>query len=94
MLARAMQAGFLQSFAKVFTQVPSIPISTGGSQMQFQSMLTPQSAQAGVAGGVGGAMEKLADYYLVGRIAAFCRGASGGGSRAPVCVVATSLRDG
>jgi conjugal transfer pilus assembly protein TraB len=64
MLARAMQAGFLQSFSKVFTQVPSIPISTGGSQMQFQSMLTPQSAQAGVAGGVGGAMEKLADYYM------------------------------
>jgi conjugal transfer pilus assembly protein TraB len=64
MLARAMQAGFLQSFSKVFTQVPSIPISTSGSQVQFQSMLTPQSAQAGIAGGVGGAMEKLADYYM------------------------------
>ena len=64
MLARAMQAGFLQSFSKVFTQVPSIPISTGGSQVQYQSLFTPQAAQAGIAGGVGGAMEKLADYYM------------------------------
>ena len=31
LLAKALQAGFLTSFAKVFTQVPSIPISTGGA---------------------------------------------------------------
>ena len=64
LLAKALQAGFLTSFAKVFTQVPSIPISTGGSQMQFQSMFTPQAAAAGAAGGVGGAMDRLADYYM------------------------------
>ena len=64
LLAKALQAGFLTSFAKVFTQVPSIPIGTGGSQMQFQSMFTPQAAAAGAAGGVGGAMDRLADYYM------------------------------
>ena len=64
LLAKALQAGFLTSFAKVFTQVPSIPISTGGTQMQFQSMFTPQAAAAGAAGGVGGAMDRLADYYM------------------------------
>ncbi len=64
LLAKALQAGFLTSFAKVFTQVPSIPISTGGSQMQFQSMFTPQAAAAGAAGGVGGAIDRLADYYM------------------------------
>ena len=66
MLARAMQAGFLQSFAKMFTQVPSIPISNANnsSQVQYQTMFTPQAAASGAAGGVGGAMEKLADYYM------------------------------
>ncbi|WP_295445147.1 TrbI/VirB10 family protein [uncultured Thiodictyon sp.] len=66
MLANAMQAGFLQSFAKVFTQVPTIPLSAAGagSQMQFQSMFSPQAAESAVAGGVGGAMEKLADFYM------------------------------
>ena len=64
LLAKAFQVSFLTSFAKVFTQVPSIPISTGGTQMQFQSMFTPQAAAAGAAGGVGGAMDRLADYYM------------------------------
>jgi conjugal transfer pilus assembly protein TraB len=64
LLAKAFQVSFLTSFAKVFTQVPSIPISTGGNQMQYQSMFTPQAAAAGAAGGVGGAMDRLADYYM------------------------------
>ena len=62
LLAKALQAGFLTSFAKVFTQVPSIPISTGGSQMQFQSMFTPQAAAAGAAGG------RRRRYGSVGRL--------------------------
>ncbi len=66
MLAKALQAGFLTAFAKVFTQVPSTSFSNAAtnSQVQFQSMLTPQAAESGVAGGIGGAMDKLADYYM------------------------------
>ncbi|WP_295454597.1 TrbI/VirB10 family protein [uncultured Thiodictyon sp.] len=66
LLAKALQAGFLTAFSKVFTQVPATPFSnaTTGGQVQFQSMFTPQAAEAGFAGGVGGAMDKLADYYM------------------------------
>ena len=66
MLAKALQAGFLMAFSKVFTQVPAMPFSNAatGGQVQFQSMFTPQAAEAGFAGGVGGAMDKLADYYM------------------------------
>jgi conjugal transfer pilus assembly protein TraB len=66
MLAKALQAGFLTAFSKVFTKVPAIPFSNAasGGQVQFQSMFTPQAAEAGFAGGVGGAMDKLADYYM------------------------------
>jgi conjugal transfer pilus assembly protein TraB len=66
LLAKALQAGFLTAFSKVFTQVPATPFSNAatGGQVQFQSMFTPQAAEAGFAGGVGGAMDKLADYYM------------------------------
>ena len=66
MLAKALQAGFLTAFSKVFTKVPAIPFSNAATdgQVQFQSMFTPQAAQAGFAGGVGGAMDKLAEYYM------------------------------
>ncbi len=66
MLAKALQAGFLTAFSKVFTQVPAASFSNAATsgQVQFQSMFTPQAAEAGVAGGIGGAMDKLADYYM------------------------------
>ncbi|AUB85188.1 TraB/VirB10 family protein [Candidatus Thiodictyon syntrophicum] len=66
LLAKALQAGFLTAFSKVFTQVPATAFSNGAtsSQVQFQSMFTPQAAEAGFAGGVGGAMDKLAEYYM------------------------------
>jgi conjugal transfer pilus assembly protein TraB len=60
-LAKALKAGFLTSFAKVFTQAPSIPIGTRGSQMQFRSTFTPQAA---AASGAGGAKDRLADYHM------------------------------
>lgn len=63
MLANAMQAGFLDSFSKIFNRVPSIPVSTDGN-MRYNSVLTPESLQSGAAGGVSGAMERLADYYM------------------------------
>jgi conjugal transfer pilus assembly protein TraB len=65
LLAKALQAGFLQSFSQIFNRMPSIPVNTGtGSDLQFQSMLTPQALSAASAQGVGGAMDRLANYYL------------------------------
>jgi len=65
LLAKALQAGFLQSFSQLFNSMPAIPVNTGnGSNVQFQSMLTPQALGAGAAQGVGGSMDRLANYYL------------------------------
>ena len=61
LLAQALQAGFLTAFSTVITQVPSTPFYNAATSSQFQSMFTPQVAEAG---GVGGAMDKLADYYM------------------------------
>jgi conjugal transfer pilus assembly protein TraB len=68
MLAKALQAGFLQSFAQMFNQVPAIPVSNvsngSGNQLPYQSMLSGQSAAGAAARGVGGAMDRLANYYM------------------------------
>ena len=65
MLAKALQAGFLQSFSQLFNRLPAIPVNTGnGSDAQFQSLLTPQAMGAAAAQGAGGAMDRLANYYM------------------------------
>jgi conjugal transfer pilus assembly protein TraB len=68
MLAKALQAGFLQSFAQMFNQVPAIPVSNvsngSSNQLPYQSMLSGQSAAGAAARGVGGAMDRLANYYM------------------------------
>ena len=65
LLAKALQAGFLQSFSQIFNRMPTIPVNTGtGTDLQFQSMLTPQALSTASAQGVGGAMDRLANYYL------------------------------
>ncbi|WP_296899441.1 TraB/VirB10 family protein [Thiohalocapsa sp.] len=66
MLAKALQAGFLQSFAQIFQSTPAIPITnaTEGGDAQFLSFANPDALGAGVASGVGGAMNRLANFYL------------------------------
>jgi conjugal transfer pilus assembly protein TraB len=68
MLAKALQAGFLQSFAQMFNQVPAIPVANvpnaSGNQLAYQSMFSGQSAAGAAARGVGGAMDRLANYYM------------------------------
>jgi len=65
MLAKAMQAGFLQSFAQLFNRMPTIPVSTGNNeQAQLQSMLSSQAMGAAAAQGAAGAMDRLANYYM------------------------------
>ena len=65
MLANALQAGFLQSFAKMLNQVPAIPAPNGANnQLPYQSMRSEQSAARAAARGVGCAMDRLANYYM------------------------------
>ena len=68
MLAKALQAGFLQSFAQMFNQVPAIPVANvpngSGNQLAYQSMFSGQAAAGAAARGVGGAMDRLANYYM------------------------------
>ena len=69
MLAKALQAGFLQSFAQMFNQVPAIPVANvpnggGNNQLPYQSMFSGQAAAGAAARGVGGAMDRLANYYM------------------------------
>jgi conjugal transfer pilus assembly protein TraB len=67
LLAKALQAGFLQSFAALFNAQPAIPVApvtpNTSSQLQYQSVFTPQALGAAAAQGVGGAMDRLANYY-------------------------------
>jgi conjugal transfer pilus assembly protein TraB len=68
LLAKALQAGFLQSFAALFNAQPAIPVApvtpNSSSQVQYQSVFTPQALGAAAAQGVGGAMDRLANYYM------------------------------
>jgi len=66
MLAKALQAGFLQAFSSMFNQVPAIPIynANQGNQQQYQSQFSPQAAGAAAAKGVGSALDRLANYYM------------------------------
>jgi conjugal transfer pilus assembly protein TraB len=66
MLAKALQAGFLQSFSQIFQATPAIPVAnaTDGGNTQFLSNVTPEAFGAGVASGTGGALNRLAEFYL------------------------------
>ena len=65
-LARAMQAGFLEAFASMFRQQPVATISTGRVErdVQYQSNLTPQAVGSAALAGVGSALDRLAQFYL------------------------------
>jgi conjugal transfer pilus assembly protein TraB len=66
MLAKALQAGFLQSFSQIFQATPAIPVSNAsqGGDAQFLSYASPEAVGAGVASGVGGALDRLANFYM------------------------------
>lgn len=69
MLAKALQAGFLQSFAQMFNQVPAIPVAnlpngSGNNQLPYQSMRSVQAAARAAARGVCEAMDCLEKLLL------------------------------
>ena len=65
MVGRAALAGFLGGVATAFQpqRIPTIS-TNGGNEAQFQQMNGPGAAQAAAYGGISGAADRLADYYI------------------------------
>ncbi|TXI08279.1 MAG: hypothetical protein E6Q76_07470 [Rhizobium sp.] len=65
LIARAMLAGFMQSFSELFKKNP-VPViaSTATDTTQFQSVLSSASLQGAAAQGASSAMQRLAQYYI------------------------------
>ena len=65
MIARALQAGFLQGFAQMFSTVPVASISSGTSNtVPYQRMLSGEALQGAAVQGAGSAMDRLAEFYM------------------------------
>lgn len=62
MITKAMVAGFLNGVSSAFKPASAMGATTGGSP--FETANLEQAGNIGVASGVGGAMEKLAEYYV------------------------------
>jgi conjugal transfer pilus assembly protein TraB len=69
-LARALMAGFLESFASAFDQapVPSIDINedgeSGSSEQVYQQAFSEDALQSATVSGAGRAMDRLAEFYI------------------------------
>lgn len=65
MMANAMKADFLANFGKAISpqRVQSLNTQPGNTQL-WQQQNAEYAASAGVAGGFGGATERLAEYYM------------------------------
>ncbi|NEX23225.1 conjugal transfer protein TraB, partial [Thiorhodococcus mannitoliphagus] len=64
-IARAMQVSFLQGISDVFNKSSVTTISTtSDGKVQYQDVLSGDSAQAAAITGTGKALDRLAQYYL------------------------------
>ena len=64
-IARAMQVSFLQGISEVFDKRSVTTISTSNDgRVQYQDVLSGDSAQAAAITGTGKALDRLAQYYL------------------------------
>ncbi|EGV29609.1 IncF plasmid conjugative transfer pilus assembly protein TraB [Thiorhodococcus drewsii AZ1] len=64
-IARAMQVSFLQGISDVFNTSSVTTISTtSDGKVQYQDVLSSDSAQAAAITGTGKALDRLAQYYL------------------------------
>lgn len=65
LLAKTLLAGFLQGVAGAFQQQPVSAINTNpGANVAYQSLLTQDTLNNGLASGTGKALDKLAQFYL------------------------------
>ena len=68
LLGKALIAGFLEGFSKLFGKSQVMTIQTGtlgkNAQAPFESYLTPDALQSAGLSGAGSAMERLSKYYI------------------------------
>jgi conjugal transfer pilus assembly protein TraB len=62
MITKAMIAGFLNGVSSAFKPASALGATTGGSP--FETANLSQAGNIGLSSGVGGAMDKLAEYYV------------------------------
>lgn len=62
-LAKSLTAGALQGFASAFDKAPVPRLSLGEEQL-YEQAFSSDTLQSGVVGGVGGALDRLAQFYL------------------------------
>ena len=64
-LARAMQAGFLEAFAGIFQKQPVATLSTNDrNKTPYQSNLSVDALGSAALAGVGSALDRLAQFYI------------------------------
>jgi len=68
LLGRALMAGFLEGFSKLFGKSPVMTIQTGpvgkAAKAPFESYLSSDALQSAGLSGAGNAMDRLAKYYI------------------------------
>ena len=68
-LARALTAGFLQAASQLFNvqSIPTISIKRDGDSSDstpYQQVMSSDALQGAAVSGVGGALNRLADFYM------------------------------
>lgn len=64
-IAKSLMAGFLSGVSQAFNMQPVPAINTNpGDSVSYQSLLTPETLQSGVATGASKALDRIAQYYL------------------------------
>lgn len=67
-LAKALTAGFLQAASQLFSvqSIPTINVNRDGdtSNSPYQQVMSSQALQGATIAGVGGALNRLADFYM------------------------------
>ncbi|EKM7489165.1 TraB/VirB10 family protein [Klebsiella pneumoniae] len=67
-LAKALTAGFLQAASQLFSvqSIPTINVNRDGnsSSSPYQQVMSSQAMQGAAIAGVGGALNRLADFYM------------------------------
>lgn len=65
LIAKSLMAGFLSGVSQAFNMQPVPSINTNpGDSVSYQSLLTAETLQSGVATGASKALDRIAQYYL------------------------------
>jgi len=66
MLSKALTAGVIEGFAEAFDRVPvpSLSLQDDTGRQLYQQAFSTDSMQSGAVAGIGGALDRLAQYYI------------------------------